>query len=66
MKLLRSFVDTSMSIRKVPWIATRWRDLTREIERAVEEINQLDRELKKLEARNSPAQSSRAFAGTEA
>ncbi len=59
MKLLRSFVDTSMSIRKVPWIATRWRDLTREIERAVEEINQLDRELKKLEARNSPAQQPR-------
>jgi RNA polymerase primary sigma factor len=59
MKLLRSYVDTSLSIRKVPWISTRWRDLTREIERAVEEINQLDRELKKLEARNSAAQQPR-------
>jgi RNA polymerase primary sigma factor len=59
MKLLRAFVDTSLSIRKVPWISTRWRDLTREIERAVEEINQMDRELKKLEARNSAAQQPR-------
>ncbi len=59
MKMLRSFVDTSQAIRRVPWISTRWRDLTREIERAVEEINQLDRELKKLEARNSAAQQAR-------
>jgi RNA polymerase primary sigma factor len=59
MKLLRSFVDTSMAIRKVPWITTRWRDLTREIERAVEEINQLDRELKRLEVRNGAAQQPR-------
>src|SRR5579862_1278813 len=59
MKLLRSYVDTSLSIRRVPWISTRWRDLTREIERAVEEINQLDREMKKLEARNSAAQQPR-------
>jgi RNA polymerase primary sigma factor len=59
MKLLRAFVDTSLSIRKVPWISTRWRDLTREIERAVEEINQMDRELKKLEARNGAAQQPR-------
>ena len=59
MKLLRAHVDTSQAIRRVPWILTRWRDLTREIERAVEEINQLDRELKKLESRNSAAQQPR-------
>jgi RNA polymerase primary sigma factor len=35
----------------VPWIPSRWREFTREIERAVEELNHLDRELKKLEAR---------------
>jgi len=55
MKMLRAYIDTSIAIRKVPWISTRWRDLTREIERAVEEINQLDREMKKLEARSSAA-----------
>jgi RNA polymerase primary sigma factor len=59
MKFLRAYVDTSLAIRKVPWISTKWRDLTREIERAVEEINQLDRELKKLEARNGAAQQPR-------
>jgi RNA polymerase primary sigma factor len=58
-KFLRAYVDTSIAIRKVPWISTKWRDLTREIESAVEEINQLDRELKKLEARNSAAQQPR-------
>ena len=58
-KFLRAYVDTSLAIRKVPWISTKWRDLTREIERAVEEINQLDRELKKLEARNGAAQQPR-------
>src|SRR6185312_12506061 len=58
-KFLRAYVDTSLAIRKVPWISTKWRDLTREIERAVEEINQLDRELKKLEVRNGAAQQPR-------
>jgi RNA polymerase primary sigma factor len=58
-KFLRAYVDTSLAIRKVPWISTKWRDLTREIERCVEEINQLDRELKKLEVRNGAAQQAR-------
>ena len=59
MKLKRGMVDTSLTIRKVPWLAIRWRDFTREIDRAVEELNHLDRELKKLEAKNSAAQQPR-------
>jgi RNA polymerase primary sigma factor len=59
MKLARALVETSLSIRAVPWMATRWRDFTREIERAVEELNHLDRELKKLEVKNSVAQQPR-------
>jgi RNA polymerase primary sigma factor len=59
MKLARALVETSLAIRQVPWVLLRWRDFTREIERAVEELNHLDRELKRLEARNSVAQQPR-------
>ncbi len=59
MKLYRSLVETSLAIRGVPWTLLRWRDFTREIERAVEELNHLDRELKKLEARPTTAQQTR-------
>src|ERR1700686_4921895 len=30
MKLARSLVETSLAIRKVPWMANRWREFTRE------------------------------------
>src|ERR1700684_2356282 len=50
MKLYRALVETSLAIRHVPWMANRWREFTREIERAVDELNHLDRELKKLES----------------
>jgi RNA polymerase primary sigma factor len=53
MKLYRAQVETSLAIRRVPWVLLRWRDFTREIERAVEELNHLDRELKKLEAKSA-------------
>jgi RNA polymerase primary sigma factor len=59
MKLYRAMVGTSLAIRRVPWTAFRWRDFTREIERAVEELNHLDREMKKLEGKNNPAQQAR-------
>ena len=59
MRLYRSLVETSLAIRSVPWTLLRWRDFTREIERAVEELNHLDRELKKLEVRPTTAQQTR-------
>ncbi len=59
MKLYRSLVETSLAIRSVPWTLLRWRDFTREIERAAEELNHLDRELKRLEARPIAAQQTR-------
>jgi len=55
LKYYRAQVETSLAIRSVPWVILRWRDFTREIERAVEELNHLDRELQKLESRNAPA-----------
>ena len=35
MKVRRALVETSLAIRKVPWMATRWREFTREIEREI-------------------------------
>jgi RNA polymerase primary sigma factor len=56
MKLYRAQVETSRSIRAVPWIVIQWRDFTREIERAVEELTQMDREMKRLDAKPSAQQ----------
>ena len=53
-KFNRAKVETSLAIRRCPFRGNRWKDFAREIERAVEEINHLDGEIRKLEARNSP------------
>jgi RNA polymerase primary sigma factor len=54
-KLNRAKVETSMAIRRVPFRVNKWKEFTREIERAVDEINHLDSEIKKLEARGNLA-----------
>jgi RNA polymerase primary sigma factor len=59
MKLSRALVETSLAIRRIPWIANKWREFRREIDRAMDELNHLDRELKELENKNSGAQQPR-------
>jgi RNA polymerase primary sigma factor len=59
-RLMRSKVETSRSIREIPFILIRWKLFTKEIERAVEELGQLERELKKTEGKNGQAAQSRA------
>ncbi len=59
MKLARALVETSLAIRRVPWTANKWREFRREIDRAVDELNHLDRELKKRESENTAAQQPR-------
>ncbi len=54
-RLNRAKVETSQAIRRVPFRTNRWKEFTREIERAVDEINHLDSEIKKLEARGNLA-----------
>jgi RNA polymerase primary sigma factor len=49
-------VEVSQSIRHCPFRSNKWKEFSREIERAVDEISHLDSEIKKLEARNNPAQ----------
>jgi RNA polymerase primary sigma factor len=58
-KLNRAKVETSLAIRHVPFRVTKWKEFSREIERAVEEISHLDSEIKKLETRNNPIQQAR-------
>ncbi len=54
-KLNRAKVDTSLAIRRVPFKVNKWKEFTREIERAVDEISHLDSEVKKLEGRSNAA-----------
>jgi RNA polymerase primary sigma factor len=56
MELARAIVETSLAIRRVPWTANKWREFTLEIYRALDELNHLDRELKKLESKNRAVQ----------
>jgi len=53
-KLNRAKVETSLAIRRCPFKVNKWKEFSREIERAVEEISHLDGEIKKLETRNNP------------
>ena len=54
-KLRRSKVETSQSIRRIPFVRSRWEQFSKEIERAVDELNHLEREMKKVEARGGSA-----------
>jgi RNA polymerase primary sigma factor len=50
-KLARSRVETSQAIRRIPFVLPKWKQFTKEIERAVEEITHLERELRKMETK---------------
>jgi RNA polymerase primary sigma factor len=46
-KLNRARVEVSQSIRRCPFRTNKWKEFSREIERAVDEISHLDSEIKK-------------------
>src|SRR5262249_2764172 len=48
-KLYRAQVETSQAIRRIPFVHLKWKQLGMEIDRAVEELNHLERELKNVE-----------------
>jgi RNA polymerase primary sigma factor len=50
-RLNRTKVQVSLGIRAIPFRSIRWKEFSKEIERAVEELGQLDREVKKIEAK---------------
>ncbi|MCU1262562.1 MAG: polymerase, sigma 70 subunit, RpoD family [Bryobacterales bacterium] len=53
-KLARAKVETSVAIRRTPFLLRKWKDFGKEIDRSFEELSHLDRELKKTEARGGP------------
>jgi RNA polymerase primary sigma factor len=58
-RLGRAKVETSQAIRKIPFVLTKWKEFAREIERAVEELGQLELEFRRLQDRNGQASQSR-------
>jgi RNA polymerase primary sigma factor len=54
-KLARCKVEISQAIRKTPFHLTKWKEFTKEIEGAVEQLGHLENELKKLQERNTQA-----------
>jgi len=58
-KVNRAKVEASLAIRRVPLKSIKWKEFSREIERAVDELSHLDNEAKKLETRNNPIQQAR-------
>jgi RNA polymerase primary sigma factor len=58
-RLNRAKVDSSLAIRHVPFKSSKWKEFSREIERAVDELTHLDNEVKRLETRNNPVQQAR-------
>ncbi len=55
-KLCRARVETSLAIRRIPFKAIKWKEFSREIERAVEELMHLDHEAKRIDPRSGPLQ----------
>jgi RNA polymerase primary sigma factor len=55
-RLMRCKVEISQTIRKIPFLTGKWKEFTREIERAVEEMTYLESDIRKLQERNGQAQ----------
>ena len=50
-KLNRRKVEISLAIRKIPFLLVKWKEFSKEIERAVEELTHLERQRPKIETR---------------
>ena len=48
-RLARARVETSRAIRRIPFQLTKWYEFAKQIERAVEELSQLEAQLKRLQ-----------------
>jgi len=49
MKYNRARVETSRAIRNIPFLTSRWKQFARELDRAADEISQIENELKRME-----------------
>jgi RNA polymerase primary sigma factor len=55
----RAAVETSRLIRAVPWVSSKWREFSRELERAAEEMSHLDAEIGKIDTKGNPTAQAR-------
>jgi RNA polymerase primary sigma factor len=58
-RVARAKVETSLAIRRIPFRSLKWKEFSREIDRAVEELSHLDKEARKIEVRSGPVQQQR-------
>ncbi len=59
-KVARARIEVSQSIRRVPFYLSQWKQFSKEIERAVEELSHLEQDLRKLESRSSQTAQAKA------
>ncbi len=57
MKFHRARVETSLAIRRLPWLSPKWRHFSAAIEKAVEEMSYLEAEIRRLEVNKAENQS---------
>ena len=55
----RARVEASRAIRDLPWYLTRWREFSRELERAADEMAHIEQELQKLDKSQGPVAAQR-------
>src|SRR5579871_31484 len=59
-KLNRATVEMSCGIRRIPWLPSRWKQFSKDIEHVAEQLAHLEVELRKFEARNGITAQARA------
>ncbi|HYP09425.1 MAG TPA: RNA polymerase sigma factor RpoD [Bryobacteraceae bacterium] len=59
MKYSRARVETSRAIRNIPFLSSRWKQFGKELERAADELAQIEAELKRFEHSTDPAHQAR-------
>jgi RNA polymerase primary sigma factor len=55
-KFYRALIETSLHIRRVPWLLPKWRQFSLAIEKATEEMAHLDQEIRRLELKKADNQ----------
>ncbi|MBI4891888.1 MAG: RNA polymerase sigma factor RpoD [Acidobacteria bacterium] len=56
MKFQRARIETSQAIRRMPWLSPKWRLFSTAIEKAVEEMNYLESDIRRLEVKKAENQ----------
>lgn len=55
----RSRVEVSKAVRDIPWVLPKWREFSRELERAAEEMSHLEAEIQKIDTKGNPVAQAR-------